>query len=74
MPYDSNITITPDDVRNSLKETKLGKSAGIYGLAAEHSIYSYTNITVHSSLLFSCILTHGCMPDAFMKTSLIHKC
>ena len=71
VPSDSNITITADDVRNSLKETKLGKSAGIDGLAAEHFIYSHTSITVHLSLLFSCMLTHGCMPDAFMKTSLI---
>ena len=58
MPHDSNIT-------------KLGKSAGIDGLAAEHFIYSHTSITVHLSLLFSCMLTHGCIPDAFMKTLLI---
>ena len=32
------ITITADDVRNSLKESKLGKSAGIADLAAEHFI------------------------------------
>ena len=69
VPHD--ITITFDDVRNSLKETKLGKSAGIDGLAAEHFIYSHTSITVHLSLLFSCMLTHGGMPDSFIKTSFI---
>ena len=38
VPHDSNITITADDVRNSLKEIKLGKYARIAGLAAEHFI------------------------------------
>ena len=68
VPHVSNITITADDVRNSLKKTKLGKSAGIDGLAVEHFICPHTSITVHLSLLFSCMLTHGCIPDSFMKT------
>ena len=51
---ESHITITASDVLNSLKETKLGKSAGIDGLTAEHLIHSHVSITVHLSLLFSC--------------------
>ena len=68
---ESHITITASDVLNSLKETKLGKSAGIDGLAAEHFIHFHVSITVHLSLLFSCMLSHGFLPDAFMRTSII---
>ena len=48
---ESRIAITASDVLNSLKETKLGKSAGIDGLAAKHLINSHVSITVHLSLL-----------------------
>ena len=63
---ESHITITACDVLNSLKETKLGKSAGSDRLAAEHFIYSHVSITVHLSLLFSCMLSYG-----FLRTSII---
>ena len=68
---ESHITITASDALNSLKETKLGKSAGIDGLPTEHFIHSHVSITVHLSLLFSCMLSHGFSPDAFMRTSII---
>ena len=55
----------------SLKEIKLGKSAGIDGLAAEHFVYSHSSISVHLALLFTCMLNHGHVPTAFMKTSII---
>ena len=64
-------TVTASDVLNSLKETKLGKSAGFDGLAAEHFIHSHASITVHLSLLFSCMLSHGFLTDAFMRTSIV---
>ena len=59
------------DVLNSLKETKLGTFAGIDGLAAKHCIHSHVSITVHLSLVFLCMLSHGFLPDAFMRTSII---
>ena len=68
---ESHIIITASDVLNSLKETKLGKCAGIDGLAVEHFIHSHVSITVHLLLLFSCMLSHGFLPDAFMRTSII---
>ena len=69
--FESHITITASDVLNNLKETKLGKSAGIDGLTAEHFIHSHVSITVHLSLLLSCMLSHRFLPDAFMRTSII---
>ena len=70
MDSESHITITASDVLKSLKETKLGKAAGIDGLAAEQFINSHVSITVHLSLLFLCMLSHGFLPDAFMRTSI----
>ena len=54
-----------------LKEIKLGKSAGIDGLAAEHFVYSHSSAFVHLALLFTCMLNHGHVLTVFMKTSII---
>ena len=54
-----------------LKEIKLGKSAGIDGLAAKHFVYSHSSVSVHLALLFTCMLNHAHVPTAFMKTSII---
>ena len=50
---------------------QLGKSAEIDGLAAEHFVYSHSSNSVHLALLFTCMLNHGHVPTAFMKTSII---
>ena len=47
------------------------KSAGIDGLAAEHFVYSHERISVHLAMLFTSMLTHGYLPDAFMATLII---
>ena len=49
----------------------MGKSAGIDDSAAEHFVYSYERISVHLAMLFTSMLTHGYLPDAFMTTSII---
>ena len=49
----------------------MDKSAGIDGLAAEHFVYSHERISVHLAMLFTSMLTHGYLPDAFMTTSII---
>ena len=68
---ESIVSISSGDVSEGLKDTKLGKSPGIDGLAAEHYVYSHKCLFVHLALLFTCMLTHGYMPDALMKTSII---
>ena len=60
---DSRILVSSCDVSDSLKKIKLGKSAGIDGLAAEHFVYSHEHISVHLAMLFTSILTHGYLPD-----------
>ena len=68
---DSRILVTSCDVSDSLKKVKLGKSAGIDYLAAEHFVYLHERISVYLAMLFTSMLTHGYLPDAFMTTSLI---
>ena len=51
--------------------SKLGKAAGIDGLSAEHFVCAHTKISVHLSLLFTAILTHGHMPSDLMKTAIV---
>ena len=67
----SKMLIDASAIFESLKEIKLGKSAGIDGLAAEHFVYSHSSISVHLAFLFTCMLNHGHVPTAFMKTSII---
>ena len=64
-------SISAGDVRDILKDAKMGKSAGLDSLAAEYFVYSHSSITVHLSLLFACMLSHGYIPSSFMKTSII---
>ena len=68
---DSRILVTSCDVSDSLKKVKLGKSAGIDGLAAEHFVYLHERISVHLAMLFTSMLTHGYLPHSFMTTSII---
>ena len=68
---DSRMSVTSCDVSGSLKKVKVGKSAVIDGLAAEHFVYSHERISVHLAMVFTSMLTHGYLPDAFMTTSII---
>ena len=68
---DSRILVTSCDVSDSLKKVKLGKYAGIDGLVAENFVYSHERISVHLAMLFTSMLTHRYLPDAFMTTSII---
>ena len=65
------ISISAGDVRDILKDAKMGKSAVLDSLAAEHFVYSHSSITVNLSLLFTCMLSHGYILSSFMKTSII---
>ena len=64
-------TVSASGVLDSLKAVKLGKAAGIDGLSAEHFVCAHTKISVHLSLLFTAMLTHGHMPSDLMKTAIV---
>ena len=65
------VAVSASDVLVSLKAVKLGKAAGIDGLSAEHFVYVHIGISVHLSLLFTSMLSHGHMPAELMKTAIV---
>ena len=71
MHNEDTIVITAPDVRECLKTIKLGKAAGLDGLAAEHFVFSHSIICVHLSLLFTSILIHGYLPASLMKSAIV---
>ena len=58
-------------VENAIKKLKLGKSGGHDGLSAEHFNFSDRSISFYLSILFTSIISHGYVPDDFMKTVLL---
>ena len=64
------ISISASDVRDILKETKMGKSAGLNSLAAKYFVYSHSSVTVH--FIFN-IYLYVKLWSAFMKTSIPRK-
>ena len=63
--------VSASDVLDSLKAVQLGKAAGIDGLSAEHFVCAHTSVSVHLSLLFSSMLSHGHMSAGLMKTAIV---
>ena len=62
-----NVVIQPCQVKEALKSAKLGKACGYDGLAAEHFIFADGSICVYLSMLYSSMLSHGYLPEEFMK-------
>ena len=63
----NNAVTQPCQVNEALKSTKLGKACGHDGLVAEHFIFAAGSICVYLSMLYSRMLSHGHLPDEFMK-------
>ena len=55
LSHGNTVVITAPDVRECLKSIKLGKAAGLDGLAAEHFVYLHNIICVHCIVLY-CIM------------------
>ena len=68
--HESSITITPFNILDALKSIKCGKSSGVDGISAEHFVFAHSHIHVLLSLLFSAFITHGYLPNMFMKPPL----
>ena len=63
--------ITAQDVSECFKSIKLGKAAGLDGLAAEHFVFSHNIICVLLLLLFASMLTHGYLPASLMQSAIV---
>ena len=58
-------------MESSIHNLKSGKSCGHDGVSAEHFKYAHKSISVYLAMLFTSMLSHGYLPDAFMKTILL---
>ena len=68
--HESSINITPFNILDALKSIKCGKSSIVDGISAEHFVFAHSRIHVLFSSLFSAFITHGYLPDMFMKTAI----
>ena len=69
--YENNLVITPCMVKNAIDKLKCGKACGNDGLSAEHFIHSDRRITILLSIFYNRVISHGHLPDDFMKTIII---
>ena len=69
--HESSINITPFNMLDALKSIKCGKSSGVDFISAEHFVFAHSRIHVLLSLLFSAFITHGHLPNMFMKTVIV---
>ena len=60
-------------VQNAIDNLKSGKACGNDGLyiSAEHFIHSDRRITILLSIFYNIMISHGHLPDDFMKTIII---
>ena len=58
-------------VQNAIDKLKSGKACGNDGLSAEHFIHSDRRITILLSIFYNRVISHGNLPDDFMKTIII---
>jgi hypothetical protein len=58
-------------VQNAIDKLKSGKACGNDGLSAEHFIHSDRRITILLSIFYNRVISHGHLPDDFMKTIII---
>ena len=65
------IIITVQYVSKCFKSIKLGKAAGLDGLAAEHFVFLHYIICVCLSLLFASMLTHGYLPASLKQSAIV---
>ena len=75
---DNDIHITPCMEQNAIDKLKSGKACGNDGLSAEHFKHADRRITILLSIFYTSVISHGHLPDDFMKTIIIplvkHKC
>ena len=65
------ITVTPQLVSSAIQKLKTGKSCGNDGLAAEHYKHADARLSVLLSISYTCTISHGYLPDDFMKTVIV---
>ena len=63
--------ITLSDIDNAMKKMKRGKGDGYDGLTSDFLINGTETLFYYISVLFSCMLTHCCIPDSFSMSTMV---
>ena len=70
--YGNNLLVTPCMVQNAIDKWKSGKACGNNdGLSAENFILSDRRIIILLSIFYNRVISHGYLPDDFMRTVII---
>jgi len=59
------------DVKNAVSNLKSHKNDGGTGLNSDHIINAGNDCFTHIALLFSSFVTHGTVPDSFLRSSIV---
>ena len=57
--------VNTECIERCIGQLKLGKAAGLDNIVAEHIVHSHPSLVIHIKLLFSMMLNHYYVPDAF---------
>ena len=57
--------VNTECIERCIRQLKLGKAAGLDNIVAEHIVYSHPSLVIHVKLLFTMMLNHYYVPDAF---------
>ena len=68
---DHKHVITLSDIDNAMKKMKRGKGDGYDGLTSDYLIKGTETLFYYISVLFSCMLTHCCIPDSFSMSTMV---
>ena len=66
---DHKHAITLSDIDNAMKKMKRGKGDGYDGLTPDYLING--TLFYYISVLFSCMLTHCCIPESFSMSTMV---
>ena len=70
-PGDSITRISLDEIKESVRQLKRGKSCGPDGIAGEHLIHSDNKLYCLLAMLFNSMLIHSFLPEDFMTTLIV---
>lgn len=66
----SDIIITPSEVKSAVSKMKCDKGDVDNILSSDHFVHACDDLFVHISFLFTGLVTHGFLPDFFLRCSI----
>ena len=69
--HNSNMAVSAKSITEIVSKLECGKSAGLDGIGAECFKFSNAKIHVLLSLYFRCVFSHGYLPSALIKTTIV---